>query len=82
MSQYNQYWWHYTHKRKNAVEKATIKIHKNRVVQNQTFSSLYELKYKLADYVKWFNNDRIHSSLGYLTPREYPLNTIKSCLVY
>ncbi|MBE5968191.1 MAG: hypothetical protein E7255_14715, partial [Lachnospiraceae bacterium] len=25
----------------------------------------------------WFNNHRIHSSLGYLTPREYRMNNLK-----
>ncbi|WP_143320580.1 IS3 family transposase, partial [Clostridium sp. HBUAS56010] len=29
------------------------------------------------DYVNWFNNRRIHSSLGYLTPVKYRINTLK-----
>ena len=61
----------------NAVAEATFKIIKTEFVRNQTFSNLYELKYKLADYVNWFNNHRIHSSLGYLTPREYRIITLK-----
>ena len=61
----------------NAVAEATFKIIKTEFVRNQTFSNLYELKYKLADYVNWFNNHRIHSSLGYLTPREYRMITLK-----
>lgn len=61
----------------NAVAEATFKIIKTEFVRNQTFSNLYELKYKLADYVNWFNNHRIHSSLRYLTPREYRLITLK-----
>jgi putative transposase len=55
----------------NAVAEATFKIIKTEFIRNQTFSNLYELKYKLADYVNWFNNHRIHSALGYLTPRAY-----------
>ncbi|HKM35757.1 MAG TPA: IS3 family transposase, partial [Lachnospiraceae bacterium] len=35
------------------------------------------LKLQLADYVNWFNNHRIHSSLGYLTPVKYRMNTLK-----
>lgn len=61
----------------NAVAEATFKIIKTEFVYNQTFSNLHELKYKLADYVNWYNNHRIHSSLGYLTPREYRLITLK-----
>lgn len=36
-----------------------------------------QLQYELADYVNWFNNHWIHSSLGYLTPKEYPLTALK-----
>ncbi|MDD7305410.1 MAG: IS3 family transposase, partial [Peptoniphilaceae bacterium] len=25
----------------------------------------------LAEYVYWYNNNRIHGSLGYLSPKEY-----------
>ncbi len=30
-----------------------------------------ELKFQLADYVHWFNNFRIHGSLGYLSPVDF-----------
>ena len=30
-----------------------------------------ELEAELFDYVHWYNNIRIHSSLNYLTPIEY-----------
>lgn len=61
----------------NAVAESTFKIIKTEFVHNQTFTNLHELKFKLADYVNWFNNHRIHSSLGYLTPREYRMITLK-----
>ncbi len=61
----------------NAVAEATFKIIKTEFVKNQTFSSLYHLQIELADYVNWFNNHRIHSSLGYLTPVRYRINTLK-----
>jgi transposase InsO family protein len=63
----------------NAVAEATFKIIKTEFVRNQTFSSLYHLQIELADYVNWFNNDRIPSSLGY--PAKYRMITLKkSCL--
>jgi len=61
----------------NAVAEATFKIIKTEFVRNQTFSSLYHLQIELADYVNWFNNHRIHSSLGYLTPVKYRMITLK-----
>lgn len=61
----------------NAVAEATFKIIKTEFVKNQSFRSLDELKFELSDYVNWFNNHRIHSSLGYLTPYEYKLNNLK-----
>ncbi|KHD84088.1 integrase, partial [Heyndrickxia ginsengihumi] len=31
---------------------------------------------ELDDYVHWFNNIRIHGTLGYLTPIEYKKKTL------
>lgn len=61
----------------NAVAEATFKVIKTEFVKSQTFESLDELQYELADYVNWFNYHRIHSSLGYLTPYEYRINNLK-----
>lgn len=61
----------------NAVAEATFKIIKTEFVKNQTFTNLNALKLQLADYVNWFNNHRIHFSLGYLTPVEYQMNNLK-----
>ena len=55
----------------NAVAEATFKIIKTEFVYSQTFETLNDLKCQLADYVNWFNNHRIHSSLGYKTPYQY-----------
>jgi len=61
----------------NAVAEATFKIIKTEFVKNTIFNTLEELQIKLSDYVNWFNNHRIHSSLGYLTPYHYKKNTLK-----
>ncbi|WP_412679011.1 IS3 family transposase, partial [Brevibacillus porteri] len=37
-------------------------------VKNRRFESLAQLKQELGAYVKWFNETRIHSTLGYLSP--------------
>ena len=61
----------------NAVAEATFKTLKTEFVLGTSFESIEELKYKLFDYVNWFNNHRIHSSLGYQTPIEYRINNLK-----
>ena len=55
----------------NAVSEATYKIFKTEFVMNKNFDSLDELLLQLSDYIDWFNNSRIHGSLGYLTPVEF-----------
>lgn len=61
----------------NTVAEATFKIIKTEFVKNQIFMNMDTLKLQLSDYVNWFNNNRIHSSLGYLTPVEYRMNNLK-----
>lgn len=61
----------------NAVAEATFKIIKTEFGKYNVFGTLEELHYELADYVNWFNNHRLHSSLGYLTPAAFRINTLK-----
>lgn len=55
----------------NAVSEATFKLYKAEFAYREHFGTLHELQVKLSDYVHWFNNIRIHSTLGYLTPIEF-----------
>lgn len=55
----------------NAVAEATFKIFKTEFIYQQKFARLEDLERELFDYVNWFNNERIHGSLGYLTPVEF-----------
>ncbi|MDF9867835.1 transposase InsO family protein, partial [Bacilli bacterium PM5-3] len=43
-------------------------------VYPRMFNSLIQLELELAAYVSWFNNDRVHSTLGYQSPVEYRVN--------
>ena len=61
----------------NAVAESTFKTIKTEFVKGKLFDSLKELRYELSDYVNWFNNHRLHSSLGYQTPVEYRINNLK-----
>lgn len=57
----------------NAVAEATFKIFKTEFVRKKRFQSLEALNTELSKYVDWFNNRRIHGTLGYLSPIEYKL---------
>lgn len=51
--------------------RSTNRILKAELVYRETFGTTRELQVKLADYMHWYNNFRIHSTLGYMTPVEF-----------
>ena len=55
----------------NAVAEAQFKIIKTEFVRSRTFKDLDHLKAEFMAYVYWFNNKRIHGSLGYKSPVEF-----------
>ncbi len=57
----------------NAVAESTYNIIKTEFVFGEKFNTTSELEVKFYAYVNWYNNERIHSSLGYLTPIGYRL---------
>ena len=61
---------------------ATFKIFKTEFTKHYHFESLEELAIKLLDYINWFNNIRIYSTLGYLTPRQYKEHNLKKTVYF
>lgn len=55
----------------NAVDESTNRILKAELVHRETFGTTRELRTKLSDYVQRYNNFRIHSTLGYMSPVEF-----------
>lgn len=55
----------------NAVAEVQFKIIKTEFVRSRTFKDLDHLKAEFMAYVYWFNNKRIHGSLGYKSPVEF-----------
>lgn len=55
----------------NAVDESTNKMLKAELVYRDSFSDLRDLQAKLSDYVHWYNDFRIHSILGYMSPVEF-----------
>lgn len=55
----------------NAVIEFTNHILKTEFIYQYKFNSLEELQLLLFDYVHWYNYERIHSALNYLSPIQY-----------
>ena len=52
----------------NAVVESTNRIPKRELVHGRAFASEEQLRTELFDWVNWYNNCRLHSTLGYMTP--------------
>ncbi|RNB93422.1 IS3 family transposase [Brevibacillus parabrevis] len=65
----------------NAVAESTFKIFKTEFANQSHFQTEEQLDLELHDYVHWFNQHRIHGTLGYRTPveaRSMPLKRLSS----
>ena len=54
----------------NAVCESMYDIVKTEFIFEENFADLADLQIKLAAWVWWYNNERLHSSLGYKSPVE------------
>lgn len=55
----------------NAVVESTNKILKKELIYRQTYATIEQLRRELNSYVWWYNNERMHSTLGYMSPVEF-----------
>lgn len=55
----------------SAVIESTNKILKRELIYRRAFASLDQLRRELNSYVRWCNEERIHSTLGYMSPVEF-----------
>lgn len=61
----------------NAVAEATFKSIKTEFVRQRCFASLTQLQQELTAFVWWFNHQRIHGALGYLSPIQFKSLTLR-----
>ena len=54
----------------NAVAESFFKTIKHEWLYRLNFKSYNQLYTSIDNYISWYNNERIHSSLGYLSPLE------------
>jgi putative transposase len=57
----------------NAVAESFFKTIKHEWLYRFKFTSYTQLYESIEDYIDWYNTERLHSSLGYLTPLEMEL---------
>ncbi len=60
----------------NALMECVIGLFKTECIRTTVFHdgpyrSVHDVEYATAGWVDWYNQRRLHSSLGYLTPTEY-----------
>jgi transposase InsO family protein len=61
----------------NSVAEAMYNIVKTEFALGETFNDYNELELKWFDYANWYNNVRIHGSLGYVTPAEFKRRSVQ-----
>ena len=55
----------------SAVDESTSKVLKAELAYRDSFSDLRGLQAKLPDYAHWYNNFRVRSTLGCMSPVEF-----------
>ena len=55
----------------NAVVESTNRLLKKELIYRNHYTSLEQLRSDLNDYVWWSDDQRLHSPLGYRSPKEF-----------
>lgn len=55
----------------NAVVESTNRLLKKELVYRNSYATIEQLRHDLNDYVWWSDNRRLHSTLGYRSPKEF-----------
>lgn len=61
----------------NAVAESFFATLKTEIVADAKWESRSEAKREVIEYLNWYNFDRRHSTLGYLTPAEYEMKMLQ-----
>ena len=55
----------------NAVVESTNRLLRKELVYRNSYATIEQLRRDLNDYVWWSDNQRLHSALGYRSPKEF-----------
>jgi len=57
----------------NALAESFVDSFKTELIADRVWRTRAQLELATVQYIAWFNHDRLHSALGYLTPAEHEL---------
>ena len=55
----------------NAVVESTNRLLRKELVYRNSYATIEQLRHDPDDYVWWSDNQRLHSTLGYRSPKEF-----------
>ncbi len=55
----------------NAMAESFVDTFKTELIADRVWRSRTQLELAVVEYIAWFNNDRLHESLGDLSPAEF-----------
>jgi len=55
----------------NALAESYVDSFKTELIADRVWRTRSQLELAVVEYISWFNHDRLHLALGYLTPAEY-----------
>jgi len=61
----------------NAYVERVIRTIKEEEIWLNSYDSFWEAHKAIEEYINYYNNERIHSSIGYMTPIEYEAENVK-----
>ena len=55
----------------NAMAESFVDSFKTELIADRSWRSRAQLELAVVEYIAWFNNDRLHESLGDVSPAEF-----------
>ena len=55
----------------NAMAESFVDSFKTELIRDRVWRTRSQLELAIVEYVAWFNNERLHTSLGDIPPAEY-----------
>jgi transposase InsO family protein len=62
----------------NAIAESFVDTFKTELIADRVWRSRAQLELAIVEWVAWFNNDRLHESLGDLAPAEFETSTLRT----